>query len=30
MSQLLREVAKVLEFELQHHSFQRTPRADLF
>ena len=24
------EVAKVLEFRLQHHSFQRTPRADLF
>ena len=24
-----REVAKVLEFQLQHHSFQRTPRADL-
>ena len=23
------EVAKVLEFHLQHHSFQRTPRADL-
>ena len=23
------EVAKVLEFQLQHHSFQRTPRADL-
>ena len=23
------EVAKVLEFELQHHSFQRNPRADL-
>ena len=23
------EVAKVLEFYLQHHSFQRTPRADL-
>ena len=22
-------VAKVLEFQLQHHSFQRTPRADL-
>ena len=24
------EVAKVLEFQLQHHSFQRNPRADLF
>ena len=23
------EMAKVLEFQLQHHSFQRTPRADL-
>ena len=23
------EVAKVLEFQLWHHSFQRTPRADL-
>ena len=23
------EVAKVLEFQLHHHSFQRTPRADL-
>ena len=23
------EVAKVLEFQLQHHSFLRTPRADL-
>ena len=23
------EVAKVLEFQLQHHSFQRSPRADL-
>ena len=23
------EVAKVLEFQLQHHSFQRIPRADL-
>src|SRR5574340_1146280 len=22
-------VAKVLEFQLQHHSFQRTPRSDL-
>jgi len=22
-------VAKVLEFQLQHHSFQRNPRADL-
>ena len=28
-SQFSREVAKVLEFQLQHHSFQRTPRADL-
>ena len=25
----LHEVAKVLEFQLQHHSFQRTPRAYL-
>ena len=25
----LREVAKVLEFQLQHHSFQWTPRTDL-
>jgi len=25
----LHEVTKVLEFQLQHHSFQRTPRADL-
>ena len=25
----LHEVVKVLEFQLQHHSFQRTPRADL-
>ena len=24
----LHEVAKVLEFQLQHHSFQRTPRTD--
>ena len=23
------EVAKILEFQLQHHSFQRNPRADL-
>ena len=23
------EVAKVLEFQIQHHSFQRTPRTDL-
>ena len=23
------EVAKVLEFQLQHHSFQRNPRVDL-
>ena len=26
----LHEVAKVLEFQLQHDSFQRNPRADLF
>ena len=26
----LHEVAKVLEFQLQHQSFQRTPRTDLF
>ena len=25
----LHEVAKVLEFQLEHHSFQRHPRADL-
>ena len=25
----LHEVAKVLEFQLSHHSFQRNPRADL-
>ena len=25
----LHEVAKVLQFQLQHHSFQRNPRADL-
>ena len=25
----LHEVAKVLEFQLQHHSFQRTPSTDL-
>ena len=25
----LHEVTKVLEFQLQHHSFQRNPRADL-
>ena len=25
----LHQVAKVLEFQLQHHSFQRNPRADL-
>ena len=25
----LQEVAKVLEFQLQYHSFQRNPRADL-
>ena len=25
----LREVAKVLEFQLQHQSFQRTPKTDL-
>ena len=29
MSQLSHEVAKVLKFQLQHHSFQRNPRADL-
>ena len=29
MSQLFDEVAKVLEFQLQHHSLQRNPRADL-
>ena len=29
MSQLSHEVAKVLEFQLWHHSFQRNPRADL-
>ena len=28
-SQLLAWGAKVLEFQLQHHSFQRNPRADL-
>ena len=26
----MHEVAKVLEFQLQHHSLQRNPRADLF
>ena len=26
---ILHEVAKVLEFQLQHHSLQRNPRADL-
>ena len=26
---LSHEVAKVLDFQLQHHSFQRTPRTDL-
>ena len=25
----MHEVAKVLEFQLQHHSLQRKPRADL-
>ena len=25
----MHEVAKVLEFQLKHHSFQRNPRADL-
>ena len=25
----LHQVAKVLEFQLQHHSFQRNPKADL-
>ena len=29
MSQLFAWVAKALEFQLQHHSFQRNPRADL-
>ena len=29
MSQLFHEVAKVLEFQLQHQSFQWTPRTDL-
>ena len=29
MSQLFHEVAKVLEFQLSHHFFQRNPRADL-
>ena len=29
MSHLLHEVAKVMEFQLQHHSFQRNPRTDL-
>ena len=29
MSQLLHEVAKVLEFQLQHQSFLWTPRTDL-
>ena len=29
MSHSSHEVAKVLEFQLQHHSFQRTARADL-
>ena len=29
ISQLFHEVAKVLEFQLQHHSFQRNPRADI-
>ena len=28
-SQLVHEVAKVLEFQLQHHSLQRTPRTNL-
>ena len=28
-SNSLHQVAKVLEFQLQHQSFQRTPRADL-
>ena len=26
----MHEVAKILEFQLYHHSFQRTPRANLF
>ena len=29
MSQSSQEVAKVLDFQLYHHSFQRNPRADL-
>ena len=29
VSNSLHQVAKVLEFQLQHQSFQRTPRADL-
>ena len=29
MSQFFTSVAKVLEFQLQHHYFQRNPRADL-
>jgi len=29
MSQLFAWVAKILELQLQHHSFQRNPRADL-
>ena len=30
MSNSLHEVAKILEFQLQHQSFQWTPRTDLF
>ena len=30
MSQLFHEVAKLLEFQLQHQSFQWTPRTDSF
>ena len=30
MSQLFHQVAKILEFQLQHQSFQWTPRIDLF
>ena len=29
MNQILHEVAKILEFQLQHYSLQRNPRADL-
>ena len=30
VSNSLHEVTKVLKFQLQHHSLQRNPRADLF